>query len=172
RCLDYGDASHLLHQMHRTELRGPTNRARLSSMRAGHIEIYFNFNIEKQQGCNDSLSYTFSLRSKELYYFTLKNSEKCTIAYHATKCRRVENFRCAVVRYIDSLRVDISIFLISLYSIVANQDKAINQNMINTAANHKDIILISDLQPQELLCRLLEIRDLCRLQLKDTIIML
>lgn len=68
--------------------------------------------------------------------------------------------------------IDISIFLISLYSIVANQDKAINQNMINTAANHKDIILISDLQPQELLCRLLEIRDLCRLQLKDTIIML
>ncbi|KYN17029.1 hypothetical protein ALC57_10726 [Trachymyrmex cornetzi] len=109
RSLDYGDAPHLLHQMHRTELRDPTNRARLNGMRAGHTEMH-----------------------------------------------------------------DISIFLISPYSIVASQDKAISQNVINTAANHKDIILISDLlQPQELLCRFLDkIRDLCRLQLKDTIIML
>ena len=40
RSLDYGDAPHLLHQMHRTELRGPTNRARLNGMRAGHTEMH------------------------------------------------------------------------------------------------------------------------------------
>lgn len=63
-----------------------------------------------------------------------------------------------------------SIFLISPYSIAASQDKAISQNMINTAANHKDMILMSDLlHPQELPCWLLDIRDLCRLQLKTTI---
>ncbi|EGI69278.1 hypothetical protein G5I_02043 [Acromyrmex echinatior] len=310
RSLDYGDTPHLLHQMHRTELRVPTNRARLNGMRAGHTEMhdYLSFNIEKQQGCNDSLYYISSLRSKEHYYFTLKNLEKCTIAYHATKCRRVENFRsdslekiivwlfwrsldnewhfckasgtpslpaitvilavanteahakkalqalrnpgqtrpllplhlrpflvetfqyserssllsvnnsyknyvsfsmyriimptfkfdwrffllnnilrllnseerekCNIAEVLELIRSvlqvmgNISIFLISPYSIVASQDKAISQNVINTAANHKDIILISDLlQPQELLCRFLDkIRDLCRLQLKDTII--
>ncbi|TGZ50080.1 Tetratricopeptide repeat protein 1 [Temnothorax longispinosus] len=66
--------------------------------------------------------------------------------------------------------IDVSIFLISPYSIAASQDKAISQNVINTAANHKDMIRISDLlHPQESLCRLLDnIRDLCRLQLKNT----
>lgn len=39
--LNYGDAPHLLHQMHRTELRGLTNRARLGeARRAGHAEMH------------------------------------------------------------------------------------------------------------------------------------
>ncbi|KYM79592.1 hypothetical protein ALC53_10031 [Atta colombica] len=176
RSLDYGDTPHLLHQMHRTELRGPTNRARLNGLRAGHTEMH-----------------DFFLRSKEHYYFTLKNLEKYTIAYNNNiifiyitviisfykyflssffALNFVLDFSSTLAEYFSS--TNISIFLISPYSIVASQDKAISQNVINTAANHKDIILISDLlQPQELLCRFLDkIRDLCRLQLKDTITML
>ncbi|KYM96264.1 hypothetical protein ALC62_13080 [Cyphomyrmex costatus] len=269
---DYGDAPHLLHQMHRTELRDPANRARLSGMRTGHAEMYetqfilFLFNIQKQQRCNNLLILriicVFCWKMRLVILFTLKKSKKCTIAYHTTKCRRVENFRHiklavanteahakkalqalrnpgqirprlplhlrpflvetfqyserssllsvnnsyknyviflmyriifieassylnntlrllnseerenAISRKYEfrlnarvSARVYTSIFLISPYSTVANQDKAISQNVINTAANHKDIILISDLlQPQELLCWFLdEIRDLCRL---------
>lgn len=41
--------------------------------------------------------------------------------------------------------IDISIFLISPYSMAASQDKAINQNVISTAANQKDMTLISNL---------------------------
>lgn len=40
RDFNYGDAPHLLHQMHRTELRGPTNRGRLGGTRAGHTLRY------------------------------------------------------------------------------------------------------------------------------------
>jgi len=62
-----------------------------------------------------------------------------------------------------------SIFLISPYSIAASQDKAISQNVINIAANHKEITRTSDLlHPQELLCLVLDkILDLCRLQFEN-----
>lgn len=49
--------------------------------------------------------------------------------------------------------IEISILLISPYKITASQDSAINQNVIRTAANHNDMILISDLlHPQESDC--------------------
>jgi len=62
-----------------------------------------------------------------------------------------------------------SIFLISPYSIAASQDRAISQNVINIAANHKDITRTSDLlHPQELLRLVLDkILDLCRLRFKN-----
>ena len=49
--------------------------------------------------------------------------------------------------------IAVSIFLISPYRITASQDSAINQNVMKTAANHNDMILMSDLlHPQESVC--------------------
>lgn len=64
--------------------------------------------------------------------------------------------------------MEVSILLISLYKITANQDKAINQNVIKTAANHSDIIFISDLlHPQDWVCFIFGVLPgLCFLQCK------
>lgn len=66
--------------------------------------------------------------------------------------------------------MDISIFLISPYRTAASQDKAISQNVINTAASHRDIARMSDLlHPQKLPFLLLDrILDLCRLWCNDS----
>lgn len=63
-----------------------------------------------------------------------------------------------------------SIFLISPYSIAASQDRAISQNVISTAASHRETIRMSDLlHPQESPGRSLDgTRDLFRLQLGST----
>ncbi|EZA53274.1 hypothetical protein X777_06353, partial [Ooceraea biroi] len=181
--LNYGDALHLLHQMHHIELRGPTNRARLGGTRAGHAMI-------------EAISFPTARRRKSLHFSRKTNKNEAGIetssrcrnaAYYAIKCRRVENFSTKPFIHLNlniskSLNgktiylsgklkeqlpdfMDMSIFLISPYSIAASQDKAISQNVINTAASHKDITRISDLlHPQELLRLVLDkILDLCRL---------
>lgn len=54
-----------------------------------------------------------------------------------------------------------SIFLISPYNITANQDKAINQNVINIVISHKDIVLKLDLLHVQESCLVLdEVLDL------------